>query len=63
MHRSLAVMGGFGSKTQQTNSFVVWSEEYFIIEEEDYKYVVMDAGGSEPVGAGHSLFVNRVVSC
>jgi hypothetical protein len=32
MRRSLAVLGGFGSKTQQTNTFIVWSEEYFIVE-------------------------------
>jgi hypothetical protein len=52
----------FGSRTQQTNSSVGCSEEYFIVEEVDYKHDVVDAGGSKPVAAGRSLFVNKVVS-
>jgi hypothetical protein len=31
----------------------------FIVEEIDYKHDVVDAGGSEPVGAGRSLFANK----
>jgi hypothetical protein len=29
------------------------------VEEIDYKHDAVDAGGSEPVGAGRSLFVNK----
>jgi hypothetical protein len=59
MRRSLAVLGGLVVKPNRITASLVAVKNTFIVEEVDYKHGVVDAGGSEPVGAGRSLFVNK----
>jgi hypothetical protein len=53
------VLGGLVVKPNRLTASLVAVKNTFIVEEVDYKHDVVDAGGSEPVGAGRSLFVNK----
>jgi hypothetical protein len=59
MRRSLAVLGGLVVKPNRLRASLVAVKNTFIVEEIDYKHDVVDTEGSEPVGAGRSLFVNK----
>jgi hypothetical protein len=52
-------MGGLVVKPNRLTAPLVAVKNTFIVKEIYYKHDVVDAGGSEPVGAGRSLFVNK----
>jgi hypothetical protein len=56
---SLAVLGGLVVKPNRLTASLVTVKNTFIVVEIHYKNNVVDARGSEPVGAGRSLFVNK----